>query len=62
MNGYFFHSIMGQLQSIKSMLLYLIPRASPDRAVLLERYENMAEDIASMIAEINEINTEDEKR
>lgn len=61
MNGYFFHSVMGHLNAIKSMLLYLIPRASPDRAELLERYENMAEDIAAMIAEINETTTNNTK-
>ncbi len=51
---YFLHSITAQLMSVKSLLLYLLP-ASPSRDAqeLLRKYDDLAEEIAEAVAEIN---------
>lgn len=51
---YFLHAISQQLNSVKSLLKYLLPETSESDRLLL-KYEGLAEEIAEAVAEINEI-------
>ena len=51
---YFLHAISQQLNSVKSLLKYLLPETSESDRLLL-KYEGLAEEIAEAVAEINVI-------
>ena len=52
--NYFLHSVTAQLQSIKSILLYVLPGHSREAWEIISKYEDIAEEIAGAIAEIND--------
>ena len=53
MNRYFLHAITSAMNSVKSMLLYLLPETR-EKEQLLYKYDGIAEEIAEAVAEINE--------
>ena len=52
--NYFLHAVTAQLHSIKSILLYVLPGHSSEAWEIISKYEDLAEEIAEAIAEINE--------
>ena len=52
--AYFLNSINAQLMSMKAILLYVLLGTSPEAETLIQKYDDLAEEIAEAIAEINE--------
>ena len=57
---YFLHAVVSQLQSVKSLLLYLLP-PNRETAALISKYDGLCEEVAEMIVEINDQIKDDDK-